>query len=72
MKSATTENDVLTSLGAAVRGEGGVRAFGRKYGFSASFISQVLAGNTPPSDRLCQAVGYRKVVRYEPVFRKSA
>lgn len=72
MKSPATETDVLTALGAAVQGEGGLRAFGRKHGLTAGFISQVLSGNTPPSDRLCQTIGYRKVIRYEPIRHKGA
>lgn len=71
MKSLATQTDILTALGAAVKGEGGCRAFGRKHNLTAGFISQVLSGNTPPSDRLCQTIGYRKVVRYERIRRSA-
>jgi hypothetical protein len=46
-----------------------MRAWSRLHGFSASFISDVLAGNVEPSKRLLSLLGYERVkeVRYRRI-----
>ena len=37
---------------------------GRQLGFSQSYMSRVLAGHFPVSERLANALGYQRVTRY--------
>jgi len=39
-------------------------AWARAAGFSPAYVSKVLSGKTTPSDRLCAAIGLRKVTCY--------
>lgn len=66
-----TERQIVAHLRNAVAERGGVRAFGRRHQFVPGFLSRVLNGHTPPSDRLCRAIGFRKVVRYENTRRSA-
>ena len=38
-----------------------------RYGFSQSYLNRVLLGQSPISVRLAAALGYRRVVRFEPL-----
>jgi hypothetical protein len=69
MTSHIPEKSVLAELRKAADLIGGLRAFGRKHGISAAFLSRVIAGDCPPSDRICQTIGLRKSVRYERMIR---
>lgn len=40
------------------------REAAKKWGFSAGYINDVIKGRNDPSDRLAEALGYRKVVSY--------
>jgi hypothetical protein len=53
----------LRDLDLAVDEQGGIRAWGRANGFSASFISSVLNGQTDPSKRLLRVLGWQRVWR---------
>lgn len=70
------KTQVIQKLDQQVREAGGIRAWSRahKYqwlnpktgemetkGFSASFVSEVLAGNIPPSKNLLALLGYQAV-----------
>jgi hypothetical protein len=52
---------VLKRLEDQVWAAGGLRAWGRGHGFSASFISDVLHGRQPPSKRLLGVLGFERV-----------
>jgi len=39
----------------------------RRYGFSQSYLNRVLKERTPVSERMAEALGYRRVVRFEPL-----
>ena len=39
----------------------------RRYGFSQSYLNRVLKGQSPISPRLAESLGYRRVVRFEPL-----
>lgn len=39
-------------------------AWARIHGFSGQYVSAVLTGKTKPSDKLCAAIGLRKIVCY--------
>jgi hypothetical protein len=64
-----TKRQVLDRLRAQVEQAGGMRAWSRAHGFSASFTSDVLAGNVEPSKRLLLTLGFERVkeVRYRPI-----
>lgn len=56
--------EIRNQLDLAIRLAGGQRQWGRQHGFSAQYLSTVLAGKEGPSDRLLECLGYRKVVIY--------
>jgi hypothetical protein len=66
---------VIAKLEAQVKDAGGIRAWSRANpAFSASFISEVLRGNAPPSKNLLALLGYEAVreVRYRPITEVAA
>ncbi|HEX3525192.1 MAG TPA: hypothetical protein VHT52_24270 [Stellaceae bacterium] len=73
---------VIQKLDQQVREAGGIRAWSRanEYtrtnpttgkketrGFSASYISEVLNGNIPPSKNLAALLGFEAVITYRPM-----
>ena len=79
---------VIQKLDAQVREAGGIRAWSRAHeyqrrnpktgkmetrGFSASFISEVLAGHLPPSKNLLALLGYEAVtvITYRPLVEAA-
>ena len=48
---------------------GSVRALGRLWGFSHSFLYEVLNGERPPSPRLLCMMGFKKETTYVKVSR---
>ena len=71
-----TKRQILNRLRTQVDAAGGMRAWSRSNGFSASFVSDVLAENVEPSKRLLLAIrgqghpaGFERVkeVRYRPI-----
>lgn len=64
-----TKRQVLDRLKAQTDEAGGMRAWSRNHGFSASFVSDVLAGNVEPSKRLLLTLGFERVkeVRYRRI-----
>lgn len=78
------KSQVIAKLDQQVREAGGIRAWSRQHeykrrnpatgkmetrGFSASFISEVLKGNIPPSKNLLALLGYEvvTVTTYRPI-----
>lgn len=58
--------DFRLYLQAAVDRAGGQGAFAKVAGVTQPYVSDVLKGRRPPSEKLLAAVGLRKIVRYEP------
>lgn len=59
-----TENDVRKMLKRACNEAGSQRAFARKHGLSAAYISDVLLGHRAPAGTICRALGLQMTVRY--------
>jgi hypothetical protein len=53
--------DVLTRLDEHIARAGGVRAFARQIGVSPQYLSAIRGRNTPPSDRVLDAIGVRRI-----------
>jgi len=49
--------DVQELLRERCAAAGGQRAFAATHGFQVQYVSQVLHGQRPPSERLCQTLG---------------
>lgn len=60
-----TEADLLNELRSETRLRGGITRIARQYGFSPPFISDVEKGYTQITDKLAEAMGYRRVVEFE-------
>jgi predicted RNA-binding Zn ribbon-like protein len=56
-----TECQVIERLREASRDAGSVAAFARKAGLSLQYVHDVINGRRSPSERICQAIGIRKV-----------
>jgi transcriptional regulator with XRE-family HTH domain len=52
--------DVRALLAVHCKMQGGQSAFARKHGLTRAYVSQVLAGQRPPSPRLCKGLGLRE------------
>jgi hypothetical protein len=59
-----TDDELRERLRAACAEEGGMRAFGRKHGITAVFISQVLNNQKSPTPRLARLIGLTPVNRW--------
>lgn len=46
---------------------GSARKFATAHGMTPSYVSQVLSGKLPMSDRLLSVIGIRRVVEFERV-----
>jgi hypothetical protein len=66
-----TKAQVLERLRKDCDDAGGIRAWSRGNGFSASFISDVLSGKIDPSKNLLRLLGYEavKLVKYRPISK---
>jgi hypothetical protein len=51
--------------------KGAAYAWAYEHGFTATFITNVLKGRQPPSTRMCEALGIRKVVRRTWIIERS-
>jgi hypothetical protein len=70
-----SKTDVIAKLDRQVREAGGIRAWSRLHpGFSASFISDVLAGKIEPSKNLLTLLGFEavRVIHYRPIDAAAA
>lgn len=61
------EDQFLPLLKDAVNAAGGASEFARQAGCNRQFVSSVLAGKQPVSDRLLAALGLRRVISAERV-----
>lgn len=53
-----SDSDVLSELERRIVEAGGLRAFARQAGLSASFLSMVRLGQSPVSTRVAEALGF--------------
>jgi len=51
-----------------IRAEKSQAAFARKLGVTPAYVSYVMSGERPIGDKLLRALGYRRVVRFEPIW----
>lgn len=63
------ENLLRGELRQACVEAGSQRAWALRHGFSSPYVSDVLSGRREISDNLARALGYRRVVSWEPVAR---
>lgn len=60
-----TEQQALDRLRSAVKQAGGLHAYGRLHGFTASYIHDVLAGKRGLADRILSSIGIERVTIYQ-------
>ena len=63
-----SDEDVLGLLQASISAAGGATAWGRKNGFSPTWLREVLVGKRPITQTLCDAIGVTRTV----VFSRRA
>jgi hypothetical protein len=61
---AFEHGDVLRRLRCAIDEAGSARAWAREHGFSSTYLSEVVNGTRSVSDRMAQALGFRRVVAF--------
>ena len=60
-----TADEVRRELRVAIAYEGiHMKTWAARHGFSIAFVSAVLTGRKGPSERLCEAMGIRKLTTY--------
>jgi transcriptional regulator with XRE-family HTH domain len=62
-----THAEFLAALQAAVDAAGGQRPFAAMLGVTPGYLSQIVTGHRPPSERVLTALGYRRVDAYERI-----
>ncbi len=67
-----SEDEMRNKLYEATVAAGSMRKFARSAGISASYVSQVLLGKIPVSDRLASTLGYEMKTVYERTAEDSA
>lgn len=60
-----TKDEVLLRLRGAVNEAGGLHRFGDQYGFTASYISDVLRGKRGLADRILATIGVEREIVYK-------
>ena len=53
-------DDVLRLLARQCNDAGGQAVFAKRHGLTKAYVSQVLQGGRPPSEKLCAALGIRE------------
>lgn len=56
--------ELRSRIQAAVKTTGGVRAFARKHGYSATYVSQVCTGGIKPGAGLLSKIGIKRKIVY--------
>ena len=62
-----TPNDIRDKLQMVCRLSGSQAAVARRIGVAPQFISKVLDGQSPPSDKILAALGLERIVVYRPI-----
>lgn len=66
MAKALTGDDIREIVKTEAARFGGIPAWCKEKKISDSFLYEVLRGQREPSAKLSNAVGYRRVIRFEP------
>jgi hypothetical protein len=66
-----TLDDVIARLEAETKGRGKQKEWADKHGFRPQFVNAVLKGYAKPSGNILHALGFRRVVSYEPIEVQS-
>jgi DNA-binding transcriptional regulator YdaS (Cro superfamily) len=62
---------VARELLAQCSAAGGQQAWAQAHGLSLAYVNDVLHGRRQPGKRICAALGFRRVVLYEPVRQEN-
>jgi DNA-binding transcriptional regulator YdaS (Cro superfamily) len=63
--------EVACELFARCSSAGGQQAWAQAHGLSLAYVNDVLHGRRQPGKRICAALGFRRVVLYEPVRQEN-
>jgi DNA-binding transcriptional regulator YdaS (Cro superfamily) len=66
-----TEQDLIADLRNHCEIAGSQKEWARIYGFSPAYVSDVLHGRRDVSEAMADALGYRRVVRFERKEREK-
>jgi len=66
-----TIDDVVAVLREATKGRGQKTAWAKKHGFNVQYVSNVANGIQKPDLPIILALGFRRVVSYEPIKRAA-
>lgn len=66
-----TQTQVVQRLKEACDAAGGQRAWSRKHGISSKWLNNVLRGRQSISPGLTLALGYRRIIEYEPIMAEA-
>ncbi len=66
MSKALTSDEIRDIVRKEAAKAGGIPVWCRQNNISDSFLYEVLRGMREPSAKLSNAVGYRRVIRFEP------
>lgn len=62
-----TAHEIRKLLKIEIESAGSITVWSRRHGVSLPYASSVLAGRSDPGEKVLTALGYRKVVSYEPI-----
>lgn len=69
----TEEETIRRELWALVKKHGSQYALCKAVGLkSQGYLNHILSGKIEPSDRFCQLVGWRRVVKYEKIISSTS
>jgi hypothetical protein len=66
-----TEDQVIALLQAEVDKAGSIRAWGRRHGVSAMYVSNVLRGKQAPGPAICKPLGLTRETKTVVIYRKK-
>jgi len=64
---AANNTELVAMLKARCEGHGASRIFAHQAGVTESLVSQILNGKQKMGPKVAKALGYRRVVRWEPL-----
>lgn len=64
--------DVCRELQEQCNAAGSQKAWAQANGLSAAYVNDVFRGRREPGESICAALGFRRIVLYEPVGAKPA
>jgi DNA-binding transcriptional regulator YdaS (Cro superfamily) len=66
-----TENDMRNILRHRCASAGSAAAFAQQANLSEGLVSQILSGRQKVGPKMAKALGYRKIIRFEPLQSNS-